>query len=41
MPTNLYDAHRQWALRQPDERFPNLKALYDFTENRKKASSEV
>ena len=25
MPTNPYDAHRQWALRPPDERFLALK----------------
>jgi hypothetical protein len=23
MSQNLYDAHRQWAVRPPDERFPN------------------
>jgi len=41
MPTNLYDAHRQWALRPPDERFPNLEALHSFTECRKNASLEA
>lgn len=33
MPTNLYDAHRQWASRPPDERFENLESLQIFTEN--------
>lgn len=40
MPTNLYDAHRQWAIRPPDERFPNLEALYAFTRARKECSRE-
>ena len=39
--TNLYDAHRQWALRPPDERFPSLEALRNFTEIRKNASLEA
>jgi|GEM_PF-4980423 len=24
MSQNLYDAHRQWAVRPPDERFPSI-----------------
>lgn len=40
MSTNLYDAHRQWAIRPEDERFENLQALYDFTRSRKHASEE-
>jgi len=40
MPTNLYDAHRQWATRPADERFENLESLQAFTENRKKSSVE-
>lgn len=38
--TNLYDAHRQWLVRPPDERFPDLDALYAFTNQRKGQSSE-
>lgn len=41
MSTSLYDAHRQWALRQPDERFPSLEVLQDYTEVRKEASNET
>jgi len=41
MPTNLYDAHRQWALRPPDERFPSLEAIQNFTEARKRLSTEA
>jgi hypothetical protein len=41
MPTNLYDAHRQWAVRQPDERFPSLEALYSFTKNQKENAKEA
>lgn len=40
MPTNLYDAHRQWAYRPKDERFGSLDDLYDFTRNRKLSSAE-
>jgi RHS repeat-associated protein len=36
--TNLYDAHKQWLERPPDERFPDLQSLYDFTKNRQKVS---
>lgn len=38
--TNLYEAHSQWADRPPDQRFPDLEALYNFTNTRRKASSE-
>ncbi len=38
--TNLYEAHSQWATRPPDQRFPDLEALYNFTNTRRKASSE-
>jgi len=41
MPTNLYDANRQWAMRPPDERFPNLEVLQNFTAARKKSSTEA
>lgn len=41
MPTNLYDAHRQWASRQPDERFKSLETLQSFTNARKGSSIEV
>jgi len=40
MGSNLYAAHRQWAVRPPDERFPNLEALREFTKFRKTASLE-
>jgi len=26
MPTNQYDAHKQWVSQPPDERFPNLES---------------
>lgn len=38
--TNLYEAHRQWAKRPADQRFPNLEALYEFTLSRKHSASE-
>lgn len=38
--TNLYNAHHQWAIRLPDERFPTLEELYAFTKARKERSSE-
>ncbi len=38
MPTNLYDAHKEWASRPADERFDNLESLQIFTETRKKLS---
>jgi len=38
--TNLYDAHRQWARRPPDERFASLPAMYDFAKARREQSSE-
>jgi hypothetical protein len=37
---NLYDAHRQWAVRPPDERFPSLEVLYGFLNGRRRASDE-
>ena len=40
MPTNLYDAHKQWVSRSPDERFANIEALLDFTGKRKRDSVE-
>jgi len=40
MPQNLYDAHRQWAIRPPDERFPSLGAVYGFLNSRRRASEE-
>ncbi|MFH1699800.1 MAG: DUF932 domain-containing protein [Candidatus Zixiibacteriota bacterium] len=41
MPTNLYDAHRQWASRPPDERFSSLETLQSFTDARKSSSIEA
>ena len=40
MPTNLYDAHKQWAQRPDDERFANLEDLYLATSQRKRDSQE-
>ena len=40
MSQNLYDAHRQWACRPPDERFPSLEALSGFLNARRKGSAE-
>lgn len=40
MPTNLYDAHKQWVSRSPDERFTSIEALMDFTGKRKRDSVE-
>ncbi len=40
MPTNLYDAYKQWVSRPPDERFENIAALLDFTGRRKRDSVE-
>jgi len=40
MPTNLYNAHTQWAYRPADEKFPSLEALYDFTNARKRTSKQ-
>ena len=37
---NLYDAHKQWASRPPDERFGDLNELLTFTGNRKCGSIE-
>ena len=41
MPTNLYEAHRQWASRLPDERFQSLEALHSFADARKSSSFEA
>jgi hypothetical protein len=38
--TNLYDAHHQWAVRPPDERFPSLDALHDHIKGRRDQSFE-
>ncbi len=35
MAQNLYDAHRQWAIRPPDERFASIDALHDFVQKRR------
>ncbi len=35
MSRNLYEAHRQWAVRPHDERFPDLSALFDYVNNRR------
>ena len=39
MPTNLYNDHGQWALRPPDERFPDLETFNGFMETRKRSSA--
>ncbi len=41
MPTNLLDAHRQWASRPPDERFESLETLQSFTNSRKSSPIEA
>jgi len=38
MSSNLYDAHRQWCVRPPDERFHDLESLQAFTQRLKDAS---
>lgn len=40
MSSNLYDAHRQWCIRPPDERFHDLDSLQIFTQRLKDASEE-
>lgn len=40
MQRNLYDAHKQWASRPPDERFASLDDLLAFTGKRKQVSIE-
>lgn len=40
MTQNLYDAHRQWHTRPPDERFADLDSLQAFTSRLKAASQE-
>ena len=41
MTANLYDAHRQWAQRLPDERFESLEDLLDHAKSRKDMSREA
>jgi len=41
MSENLYEAHRQWAIRPPDERFASLEELLNFTQKQKSVSSQV
>jgi hypothetical protein len=41
MSQNLYDAHRQWAIRPADERFANLEDLLFFTQTQKQISSQA
>lgn len=38
--TTLYDAHRQWAVRPPDERFDSVESLYRKVASRRAASNE-
>ncbi len=40
MPENLYEAHRQWAIRPADERFPNIESLLAYTETQKGISKQ-
>lgn len=40
MPTNIFDAHKQWLSRPPDERFASLDALAEFIGTRKRDSVE-
>jgi hypothetical protein len=40
MARNLFDAHRQWASRPPDERFSSLDNLLEFAGKRKRSSIE-
>ena len=40
MTTNLYQAHRQWAIRPKDERFGSLEDLYNFTLSKKQNSTQ-
>ncbi|MDX9859243.1 MAG: hypothetical protein RBT76_15775 [candidate division Zixibacteria bacterium] len=40
MTHNLYDAHRQWCTRPPDERFADLDSLREYTSRLKAASHE-
>jgi hypothetical protein len=42
MSLNLYDAHRQWVTRPPDERFANLENLHEYVRIRRlKAREEI
>lgn len=40
MAVDLYDAHRQWANRMPDERFDSISSLYDFVYERQFNSTQ-
>ncbi len=40
MTQNLYDAHRQWAMRPPDERFRTLDDLHEYVRNRRHSSRQ-
>ncbi len=40
MSHNLYDAHRQWCTRPPDERFADLDSLLGYTSRLKTSSQE-
>lgn len=40
MPQNLYEAHRQWAIRPADERFASLDDLLAYTQRQKTISSQ-
>jgi len=39
--TNLYDAHRQWAIRPPDERFHTIESLHAAVKARQRVSREL
>jgi len=38
MAQNLYRAHREWATRPADERFPDIETLYDHVQRRRNTS---
>lgn len=40
MTQNLYDAHRQWVMRPPDERFTSLDDLHESVRKRRLSSHE-
>lgn len=40
MSRNLYEAHRQWAIRPHDQRFPDLESLFDYVNNRRTGATE-
>lgn len=42
MTTNLFEAHKQWAIRAPDERFSNLEDLIKFKQiQRENSKSQI